>query len=126
METSTIELQLWIIIGLFAAVLAGQFFCVFLNKTNKDVKGVFAVLYDTGKFDELISQSAIKLKEEPNNINALYFGAKALHVQGQLEKAKEYYQRLIDAEPTLRQTISNEMELLEQEMTANKAPKPTQ
>lgn len=126
MDTSTLELQLWIIIALFIAVLMGQIICAFMNKSRKDVKGTFAVLWDTGEFDELIDLSKTTLRKQPNNINALYFGAKALHVRGRLEEAKDYFERLIESEPTLQHTLQNELDILERDLTDSQSPKPSQ
>ena len=121
MNTSTIELQLWIIIGLFSAVLMGQIICALTSKSSpKNSKGRFSTLWDEAKYDELIAQSAIALKEKPNLQDALYFGAKALHVNGEFEKAKEYYNRLIEAEPTLKRSIKNDLDFLELDINANK------
>ena len=123
MESSTIELQLWIIIALFATVLIGQVICAFSQKKggNKDSRGPFAIMWDKGDLDEVISHALITLKKNPNDINALYFGGKALHARGRCEEAKEYLERLLKSEPALKDSLEAEIGFIDETMAANKS-----
>jgi len=123
MDSSTIELQLWIIIGLFSLVLLGQVFCVFFKSSKKKEHENFSEMWDQGKYDELILESGIALRDNPNLTNALFFGGKALHAKGKYEQAKEYIEQLMISEPTLRATLEELLELIVQDMAANKSLK---
>jgi len=65
---------------------------------------------ELGKLDDLIARSTDYLKEYPNNVNALYFGAKALVVRKQYKEAKERVDRLSEIEPSLKETVKEILE----------------
>ena len=122
MESSTIELQLWIIIGLFLLVIIGQLACAFYKHGQSDKKRVdFSGMHERGEMDELILESGIALRKNPNNQDALYFGAKALQYKGKYSQAKEYIEKLIQVEPTLRANLEVVLDSLNEEIAANKS-----
>ena len=126
MESSTIELQLWIIIGLFCLVLVGQLFCAFYRRAKADDReDRFYEMWEKGELDDLIVESQATLQDRPSNKDALYFGSKALHARGQYQKAKEYIERLILIEPSLKDSLEETLLSIEGELAANKSPQPT-
>jgi len=121
MESSTIELQLWIIIGLFCLVLVGQLFCAFLGRAkDSDKNDRFFEMWEKGELDELIAESQEALQERPNIKDALFFGGKALHARGKYQKAKEYFDRLIAIEPSLKLSLEETLKSIDEELAANK------
>lgn len=57
-------------------------------------------LFDKGAFDELIKYCEDKLKSKPHNSDALWYVAKAYYHKEDHDKAKEYFEKLVQAEPS--------------------------
>ena len=122
MESSTIELQLWIIICLFSVVILGQVICAFYRKSqNTSKQANFSELWEKGKIDELIVQAGVKLHDRPHHVDALYYGAKAYHARGKYIEAKEYFERLIECEPSLKAGLEDTISSINEAMAANKS-----
>jgi hypothetical protein len=114
----TTELQLWIIVGLlafFVVMHATLGLChLAMHRRERTSKLGFGDLWDQNKIDELIVRSKVTLADSPNHQSALYFGAKALWSKGHVSEAKEYFEKLIQLEPSLRDTLQRELEIMNQ------------
>ena len=113
--SETLELQLWIIIGLLLlivlSVLARAVVQTF-RLTAKE-KTDFAELWELDKVDEIIKRAEFALKLYPNRMDALYFGAQALTTKGEYWKARTYYRKILLRQPWLKDSIQGFIEEVE-------------
>jgi tetratricopeptide (TPR) repeat protein len=101
-ELKFIQLQLWVLIGLFGLFILLNVLCNRCkNRDKKQNEPSFSLMFDKDQLDELIEQSSKHLELYPNHSSALFFGAKALIVRKQFTEAIKYLERLSTIEPSL-------------------------
>ena len=69
----------------------------------------FFELWETDAIDELLESSELHLAKYTNSTDALYFRAKALRRVGRDEEAKACLERLIQIEPSLRESVGHDI-----------------
>ncbi len=110
-EITFVQNQLWAVIALLAFLIVSTVVCNLTRKREEKTESEkFPELWELGKLDDLIARSTDYLKEYPNNVNALYFGAKALVVRKQYKEAKERVGKLSEIEPSLKETVKEILE----------------
>jgi len=110
-EVTFVQNQLWAVIALLTVLVVSTVVCNLTRKREEKTESEkFPELWELGKLDDLIARSTDYLKEYPNNVNALYFGAKALVVRKQYNDAKERVSKLSEIEPSLKETVKEILE----------------
>ena len=110
-----IEERLWMLTVVLFVVVAAQATLLIMAIVGGHVgrrKQRFLDLWRRNQLDELIDISRLTLTKEPNNLEALLYGAKALRTRGQLKDARLWFERVLEVEPGLRRTVEGELELL--------------
>ena len=98
-----IEMQLWILIVLFAFFVATHAYWHFRkSKPHRGEQPEFGAMWEKDQIDELITKSQEYLRDRPNNQSALYFGAKALMLKQRHAEAARNLEVLTRVEPALR------------------------
>ena len=81
----------------------------FKNLVSKEIANIFTdesnTLYDEGKFHELIEKCEEHLEKRKNNVNALWYMAKAYYQLDKYEKSKELFEKVIKAEPSWKVSL---------------------
>ena len=104
-QLTFIQTQLWIVMGLFAALVVGNFFCMRLRRSSEKERmdrPQFGTMWDKDQLDELLSAADRHLREYPNSQDALYFSAKALMAKGRFSEARARVERFKRLEPTMQ------------------------
>ena len=117
-----IEERLWTLTVVLFIVVAAQATLLVMALVGWDVnrkKQKFLDLWRRNKLDELIDRSRVTLKKEPNNSDALLFGAKALRMRGNFGDARLWFARALELEPSLKRIVEGELELIRQKETAS-------
>jgi tetratricopeptide (TPR) repeat protein len=112
-DIAQIKLLLWIILGLMALFVASNILCRIFN-CGQPRPPHFADLWNRGKIDELILKAEQHLREFPQDMDALFFGAKALAAKGLFVEARSYLQRLLVSDPTLRELCTKELKAIDE------------
>jgi len=113
-EVTFVQNQLWAVIALLTVLIVSTVVCNLTRKAEKKTESEkFPELWELGKLDDLIVRSTDYLKEYPNNVNALYFGAKALVVRKQYIEVKERVSKLFEIEPSLKEAVKEILEEIE-------------
>lgn len=101
-KTALYVLMAIIILGVIAGFLRAGIAAKNLVKEKLDdfFRDEANHLFDKGAFDELIRYCEDKLKSKPHNSDALWYVAKAYYQKEDYSKAKEYFEKLVKAEPS--------------------------
>jgi hypothetical protein len=78
----------------------------------------FLKLWQRNQLDKLIDLSRRTLTKEPNNLDALLYGGKALRKSGHLKDARLWLERALELEPALRSSIEGQLELIRKKEAA--------
>jgi tetratricopeptide (TPR) repeat protein len=110
-----IEERLWTLTTVLFVVVAIQatiLVMAIVGGYHKRKQQKFVDLWRQGQLDELIDRSRATLKKEPNNVNALLYGAKALRKNGKLGDARLWFERALESEPAFKPAIDAELEFI--------------
>ena len=101
-----IQLQLWIVMGLFGLFVASNIICYRLNKNHRARSNdpELGEMWDKGEIDNVLLEAETILKERPYHLGALYHGAKAHIARQQYTQARVYLERIALTEPLLKDT----------------------
>jgi hypothetical protein len=111
-------LQNWVLIGLLSLLLVLLVACGVMNVRNmrasrshwEDPKRPnFSNLWETDAIDELLQRSEAHLAKYKNSSDALYFRGKALRRVGRDKEAKACFERLVQIEPSFRESIAHDI-----------------
>jgi hypothetical protein len=111
----TIEERLWTLTVVLLVVVVAQVTLLAMGIVGGHInrkKQRFLDLWRRNQLAELIDRSTTTLKKEPNNTDALLYGAKALRTNGHLKDARLWFERALESEPALRRIIEGELELI--------------
>jgi hypothetical protein len=109
-DLAFIQVQLWVVIGLFAVFVLTNVLVATTRRREKTKEPRFGQMWDKDQLDELIRQSEQYLREYPNHQTALYFGAKALIVKKRFSEARKNLDKLSEIEPGLRSSYEELIE----------------
>ena len=104
-QLAFIQAQLWVVMGLFAVLVVGNFICMRLRRTEDRKRAdrpQFGTMWEKDQLDELLSVADRHLSEYPNSQDALYFSAKVLIAKGRFSEARPRVERFQRLEPTMR------------------------
>ena len=104
-QLAFIQTQLWIVMGLFAVLVVGNFICMRLRRSEEKKRTdrpQFGTMWEKDQLDELLSVADHHLREYPNSQDALYFSAKALMAKGRFSEARPRVERFQRLEPTMK------------------------
>ena len=105
-QITTIQYQLWAMMALFIFVIITNIICYLAKRGEKRKDdAIFSLMWEKDELDQLVIKSEEYLRKYPNNLNALYFGAKALIVKKKYMKAKHRLKKLSEIEPAYKQVI---------------------
>ena len=113
-----VVLQNWVLIGLLSVLLMLSVACGMMNVRNlrksrshwDDPKRPnFSKLWETDAIDELLQRSEAHLAKYKNSSDALYFRAKALRRVGRDNEAKACFERLVQIEPSFRESVAHDI-----------------
>lgn len=110
-----LEDRLWMLTVVLLIVVAAQATLLVMALVGGHVnrkRQRFLDLWRRNQLDELIDRSTATLKKEPNNTDALLYGAKALRTNGDLKNARIWFERALESEPALRRIIEGELALI--------------
>lgn len=110
-----IEGRLWALTVVLCVVVVAQATLLAMaiagwNMTRNKTR--FLDLWRRNKLDLFIERSRTALHKEPNNTDALLFGAKALRMKGDLSNARLWFERALELEPSLKRIIQGELEII--------------
>ncbi len=72
-----------------------------INSLSPDFAGELGLLYyGQRKFDKAVEQFQRKVRAEPNNVVALYYGGISCNMSGQNDTAKLFFKRYVEIRPT--------------------------
>lgn len=117
-----IIIQNWALLGLLAFLVISNIACNLysrLRDKNFDEGPQFGNLWETDQIDELLKESDKMLNEYPNRVDALYFRALALRKIGKHEEALNYFERVIEVDPSFSDQCVREINDIK-DKTANK------
>lgn len=110
-----IEERLWTLTVVLMIVVAAQATLLVMAIVGWHLRRKqqrFVDLWRRNLIDELIAKSRRTLAKEPNNTDALLYGAKALRTNGELKDARLWFERVLELEPALRRIVEGELELI--------------
>ena len=107
-ELAFVQLQLWVVIGLLAFFVLTNILCRIFGCEWSDEK-VYAKMWQKGEIDKLLRAAELRLAENPHDIGALYFGARAMVARGRYDDARKHLERLSIVEPSLRRACLEEI-----------------
>lgn len=116
-----IESRLWTLTVVLLVVVAAQATLLVMAIVGWHInhkKQRFLDLWRRNQLDELIDKSRRTLAKEPNNTDALLYGAKALRTKGQLRDARLWFERALELEPAFRRIIEGELEMIRKKETS--------
>lgn len=110
-----IQYQLWGLIGLFLVLVLTNVICYLTRQnTNSTEDERFREMWEKGQIDKLAEEAEQYLQKYPNNANALYFGARALILKRRFPTAKSWFRKLAEISPSLSETVSEEIQAIEE------------
>ncbi len=92
-DLSQIKLLLWAILGLQLLFVLLNIACRILG-CGQDSSPNYRDLLDRGEFEKLVTHTKRRLESHPNDLDALYFHAKALQSSGLPNSARPFIERL--------------------------------
>ncbi|MCP1375299.1 hypothetical protein [Dyella lutea] len=110
-----IEERLWTLTTVLFVVVVAQAVLLVMGLVGSRVarrKQKFLDLWRQNRLAELIDISRATLSKEPNNTDALLYGAKALRTNGHLKDARLWFERALQSEPALRRIIEGELDFI--------------
>lgn len=107
-ELAFVQLQLWVVIGLLAFFVLTNLLCRIFGCEWSDEK-IYAKMWQKGEVDKLLKLAELRLAENPHDIGALYFGARAMVARGRNDDARRLLERLSVIEPSLRSACQEEI-----------------
>jgi hypothetical protein len=116
-----LEDRLWTLTVVLIVVVVAQATLLVMAIVGWNVnrkKQIFLKLWRRNQLDELIDLSRRTLTKEPNNLDALLYGAKALKKSGHLKDARLWFERALELEPALRSSIEGQLELIRKKEAA--------
>mgnify|MGYP002777043258 CR=1 FL=1 len=114
-DISLIQTQLWVVMGMFALLIAVNLLCAYFRRSESKEqrnKPNFGTMWDKDQLDELIALSSSHLREFPNSVDALYFGARALLAKNRYEEARPLIERFKKTQPTEMDTWQPMLDLI--------------
>ena len=108
-DIAQIKLLVWVILGLLVFFVISNLLCKIFNCGEGHAR-TFNKLLDQGKFDLLITKSQHRLKTQPYDVPALYFGGMALAAMGRYEEARSSIRRLMTVSPALHKQCTEDLE----------------
>ena len=99
-DLEQIKALLWAILGLQVFFIASNILCRVFGCGDRK-KGQYNDLWQRRKIDKILSITEQRLATHPNDVDSLYFRAKALIASGLSESARSTIKQLMAAEPSL-------------------------
>jgi len=113
-ELQAIQTHLWVLTGLLTLIFLAAGYCNYSRIKERDKvspEDVMATMFDKNQIDELYRFATNRLKELPNNADALVFQAAALLELGRPEEALVVAERVTQISPRLRDSGKSLVEM---------------
>ncbi len=112
-DLSQIKLLLWAILGLQLLFVLLNIACRVLG-CGQDSSPNYRDLLDRGEFDKILVYTKKRLESHPNDLDALYFHAKALQSNGLPKSARPFIERLGKHDPLLAQAAKEWLAVIDE------------
>ena len=113
-DIQDIQTHLWVLTGLLTLIFLAAGYCNYARIKERDKvspEDVMATMFDKNQIDELYRFATNRLKELPNNADALVFQAAALLELGRPEEALVVAERVTQISPRLRDSGKSLVEM---------------
>jgi len=113
-DIQDIQTHLWVLTGLLTLIFLAAGYCNYSRIKERDKvspEDVMATMFDKNQIDELYRFATNRLKELPNNADALVFQAAALLELGRPEEALVVAERVTQISPRLRDSGKSLVEM---------------
>jgi len=112
-DLSQIKFLLWAILGLQILFVLLNVACRILG-CGIDSSPNYRDLLDRGEFDKILAHTKKRLESHPNDLDALYFRAKALQSSGLPQSARPFVERLGQHDPLLAQAAKEWLAIIDE------------
>ena len=112
-DLSQIKILLWAILGLQIVFVLLNVACRVLG-CGTDSSPNYRDLLDRGEFEKILAYTRKRLESHPNDLDALYFHAKALQSSGLPKSARPFIERLGKHDPLLAQAAKEWLSVIDE------------